>query len=103
MANLASGERRSWKSLVRHGIPAMLPQFSPMEIMNDNRAVAGVNVGHLWEEEGMLATEMAALIELFRKGSIRPHIDSTHSFDEAANAHRRIQERRNVGKVLLHP
>jgi NADPH:quinone reductase-like Zn-dependent oxidoreductase len=103
MANLAAGERRSWTSLIRHGLPALLPHFSPMEIMNDNRAVAGVNLGHLWGEEALLATEMSALIELARKGSIKPHIDSIHSFDRAAEAHRRIQERRNVGKVLLVP
>lgn len=103
MANLATGERRSWKNLVRHGIPAMLPHFSPMEFMNDNRAVAGVNIGHLWREEAMLESEMAALIDLFRKGSIKPHLDSTYPFDKAADAHRQIQERRNVGKVLLVP
>lgn len=103
MANLASGARRSLKSLLRHGLPAVLPHFSPMEIMNDNRAVAGVHIGHLWGEEAMLATEIAALIELFRKGAIKPHIDSTFPFDRAADAHRRIQERRNVGKVLLVP
>jgi NADPH:quinone reductase-like Zn-dependent oxidoreductase len=103
MANLASGERRSWKSLVRHGIPAMLPHFSPMELLGDNRAVAGVNLGHLWEGRAMLEAELAALLELFRKGSIAPRIDSTHPFDRAADAHRRLQERRNVGKVLLRP
>lgn len=103
MANLASGERRSLKSLLRHGLPAMLPHFSPMEIMNANRAIAGVNIGHLWQEEAMLATEMAAVLELFRRGLIKPHIDSTYSFEQAADAHRRIQGRRNVGKVLLLP
>jgi NADPH:quinone reductase-like Zn-dependent oxidoreductase len=103
MANLASGGRRSLMTLVRHGLPAMLPHFSPMEIMNDNRAVAGVHIGHLWGEEAMLASEMAELLELFRKGSIKPHIDSKYPFEKAADAHRRIQERRNVGKVLLVP
>jgi NADPH:quinone reductase-like Zn-dependent oxidoreductase len=103
MANLASGARRSWTRLIRHGLPAMLPHFSPLELMNDNRAVAGVHIGHLWGEEAMLSSEMAALLELFRKGGIRPHIDSTFSFAQAAEAHRRIQERKNIGKVLLVP
>jgi len=103
MANLATGERRSWVNLIRHGLPAMLPHFSPMELMNDNRSVAGVHIGHLWGNEALLATEMAALIELFRQGSIKPHIDSTFSFEQAADAHRRIQQRRNIGKVLLVP
>jgi NADPH:quinone reductase-like Zn-dependent oxidoreductase len=103
MANLASGERRNWKRLVRHGLPAMLPHFSPIEIMNANRTISGVNIGHLWRQEAMLASEMAAVLELFRKGSIKPHIDSRYSFDQAAEGHRRIQERKNVGKVVLVP
>jgi len=103
MANLATGARRSWTALVRHGLPAMLPHFSPMELMNDNRAVAGVNIGHLWGEEAMLTSEMATILELFQKGAIKPRIDSTYSFEQAAEAHRRIQERQNVGKVLLVP
>jgi len=103
VANMASGERRRWMSIVRHGLPTALPHFSPMELMNDNRTVAGVNMGHLWREEEMLTAEMAVLMELFRAGSIRPHIDSTFPFDRAADAHRRIQERRNIGKVLLVP
>jgi NADPH:quinone reductase-like Zn-dependent oxidoreductase len=81
----------------------MLPHFSPMELLSDNRAVAGVNLGHLWKERAMLAAELAALLELFRRGSIAPRIDSTHPFDRAADAHRRLQDRRNVGKVLLQP
>src|SRR5512142_1764472 len=103
MANLASGARRSWTTLVRHAIPAMLPHFSPMELMNDNRAVAGVNIGHLWGEQDLVRSEVAALLELYRRGKIRPHVDSTFPFAQAAEAHRRIQERKNVGKVVLVP
>ncbi len=103
MANLASGMRRRWTTLLRHGIPAMLPHFSPLELMNDNRAVAGVNIGHLWGEEAMVRSEVAALLELYRRGKIRPHVDSTFPFAQAAEAHRRIQERKNVGKVVLVP
>ncbi len=103
VANLATGERRSWASLLRHGLPTMLPHFSPMELMNDNRAVAGVNLGHLWGERDLLAAEMSAILDLFRKGFVKPRVDSTYPFDRAGEAHRRIQERRNVGKVLLTP
>ncbi len=102
-ANLASGERRSWASLLRHGLPTMLPHFSPMELMNDNRAVGGVNLGHLWGEHALIGQAMASLLDLYRKGFVKPRVDSTFPFDRAADAHRRIQERRNVGKVLLVP
>ncbi len=100
-ANLASGERRNPLALARQAL--RIPLYTPIGLMNDNRAVAGVNIGHLWGEMEMLAGEMAALLELYRKGSIRPRIDSTFPLERAADAHRRIQSRRNVGKVLLVP
>jgi len=41
--------------------------------------------------------------QLLEAGRIRPTIDEVFSFDQAARAHRRIEERRNVGKVVLVP
>jgi NADPH:quinone reductase-like Zn-dependent oxidoreductase len=46
---------------------------------------------------------MQALIALWREGAIAPRIDGTYPFSQAAEAHRRITERRNVGKVILIP
>jgi NADPH:quinone reductase-like Zn-dependent oxidoreductase len=100
-ANLASGERRNYLALAWQALG--IPLFTPIGLMNDNRAVAGVNIGHLWGETEMLAQEMAALLELYRKGAIKPRIDSTFRLEQAPEAHRRIQSRKNVGKVLLVP
>jgi NADPH:quinone reductase-like Zn-dependent oxidoreductase len=100
-ANLATGERRSvWKSArVAVGVPI----FTPIGLMNDNRAVAGVNMGHLWNEMDMLTAELKALLELHGKRAVRPHVDSVFRFEQAGEAHRRIQSRQNVGKVVLVP
>jgi NADPH:quinone reductase-like Zn-dependent oxidoreductase len=100
-ANLASGEKRSVpRTLARM---ATVPVFTPIGLMNDNRAVAGINVGHLWGEPEMLALELQALLELHGRGAVRPHLDEVYSFARAADAHRRIQSRKNVGKVVLVP
>ena len=100
-ANLATGERRSvWKSArVAVGVPI----FTPIGLMNDNRAIAGVNMGHLWNELDILTPELKALLELHGKRAVRPHVDSVFRFEQAAEAHRRIQSRQNVGKVVLVP
>jgi NADPH:quinone reductase-like Zn-dependent oxidoreductase len=79
------------------------PRFGPLALMNDNRAVAGVNLGHLWREQALLASQMEALLGYARQGTIKPRVDRTFSFAEAAAAHRYIHERRNVGKVVLVP
>ena len=36
-------------------------------------------------------------------GWIRPHVDSTFRFDEIADAHRQLEGRKNIGKVVLVP
>lgn len=79
------------------------PRFGPLALMNDNRSVAGVNLGHLWSEEALLKPQMEALLRYAREGKIAPRVDRAFSFAAAADAHRYIQERRNVGKVVLTP
>jgi NADPH:quinone reductase-like Zn-dependent oxidoreductase len=100
-ANLAGGERRSLVRVARQLLA--VPRFSPVALMNDNRGVAGVNLGHLWGEGALLRGELEALLDLHARGAIRPRIDSTFPFERAADAHRRLQGRLNVGKVLLVP
>lgn len=79
------------------------PRFAPLALMNDNRSVGGVNLGHLWSEQALLAPQVEALLRYARDGKISPRVDRTFPFARAAEAHRYIHERRNIGKVLLVP
>ena len=78
-----------------------LPWFHPIRLMNDNKAVIGVNLGHLWDRIELLRDEMLALLEDWAAGRIRPVVGKTFPLVDAAAAHRYIQERQNVGKVVL--
>ena len=80
---------------------AQLPWFHPIKLMNDNKAVIGVNLGHLWDHIGMLRREMTGLLADYDAGRIKPVVAKAFPLVEAAKAHRFIQERQNVGKVLL--
>ena len=80
-----------------------MPSFKPLALMNRNRGVHGVNLGHLWDRGDELSAMLAEMLALFADGSIEPVVDRSFSFDEAAAAHRYIQERKNFGKVLLQP
>jgi NADPH:quinone reductase-like Zn-dependent oxidoreductase len=71
--------------------------------MNANKGVFGVNLGHMWDEGDRMAGWMNELIRLWEQGAIKPRIARTFSFAEAAAAHHFIQDRSNVGKVLLIP
>ena len=100
-ANLASGERRSPGRIASQVTGT--PLLTPLQLMNHNRTVSGVNIGHLWGETALLREELQAVLALWAAGSIKPRIDAVYPFTEAAAAHRRILGRQNVGKVLLTP
>lgn len=100
-SNLLQGSRKRWLRLAGQALG--IPLFNPISLMNANKAVAGVNIGHLWGEAEMMMEEVRELLALYRAGKIHPRVDEVFPFERAADAHRRIEERRNVGKVLLRP
>jgi NADPH:quinone reductase-like Zn-dependent oxidoreductase len=78
-------------------------RFNPLRLMNDNRGVFGVNVGHLWDQHEMIRNWMRQILEWQAQGKIAPVVDRSFSFAEAAAAHRHIESRGNIGKVVLVP
>ena len=100
-ANLVAGKRRSPVTLARQALG--VPVLTPLGLMNRNRSISGVNIGHLWGRAAMLREELEALLGLWRAGQIKPRIDALFPFSSAAQAHQRISERRNIGKVVLVP
>jgi NADPH:quinone reductase-like Zn-dependent oxidoreductase len=82
---------------------ARWPRFGPLALMNDNRAVLGVNLGHLWDARELLTPQVNALLGYAREGKVKPRVDRTFPLAEGAAAHRYLHERRNIGKVVLLP
>lgn len=80
-----------------------MPFYHPLPLLNKNRGVFGVNLGHLWHEPEKADTWISEILQGVDDGWVNPHVDETFSFDEIADAHRYIEERRNIGKVILVP
>ncbi|MEP2447000.1 MAG: zinc-binding dehydrogenase [Balneola sp.] len=78
-----------------------MPTFKPLSLLDKNRGVYGVNLGHLWHESDKAALWMKAILDGVETGWARPHVGKTFSLEEAGEAHRYIEERRNIGKVIL--
>jgi NADPH:quinone reductase-like Zn-dependent oxidoreductase len=79
------------------------PRFGCMKLMNDNKGVAGVNMGHLWDDVDLVRGEAEAIMELYRGGKIRPHIGGSFPFSRVVEAHAELEYGRNVGKIVLTP
>jgi NADPH:quinone reductase-like Zn-dependent oxidoreductase len=84
---------------------AQVPWFglNPIRLMNDNKLIGGVNLGRMWDQQERTSAWMTGLLELLTAGSIAPVIDSVFDFDDVGLAHRRLEDRSNVGKVILVP
>lgn len=53
------------------------------------------------EKAALTAEVRRRLMPLFRDGTLRPVVDRTFPLEEAAAAHRRMEENRNLGKIVL--
>ena len=76
-------------------------KFLPFTLINENKGVFGVNVGHLWGEMERVRRWIDALLDLYRQRVVEPVIAERFPLERAAEAHHFIQDRRNIGKVLL--
>jgi NADPH:quinone reductase-like Zn-dependent oxidoreductase len=77
------------------------PFFHPLALMNANKSVFGVNLGHMWHESDMIAGWMEILLKGVADGWVRPHVDKSFPLAQAGEAQTYIEERKNIGKVVL--
>lgn len=78
-----------------------MPRPHPVSLMNENRGILGLNLGHLWSEIPAFTSVASHVLSLCESGDVKPVVAKTFPFTEAPEAHRFIHERRNIGKVLL--
>ncbi len=79
------------------------PRFNPLGLMSRNKGVFGLNLGHLWGEGDKVANWMSEILRGINEAWIRPHVDHVFPFDQIGEAHRYIEARKNIGKVVLVP
>lgn len=103
VSSLASRKERNVLALLSMLANTPWLQFNPLRLMNANKGVFGVNLGHMWGEIDRIREWADRLLELWAQGVVKPKIARSFRFDEAAQAHHFIQDRGNIGKVLLVP
>ena len=84
-------------------------KVSPLKLYDECRSLSGFNLHNFLFSNQMnnsrrfILEIFAKLFKLHREGSIRPVIDSIHSFDNVSDALGRLHGRQNIGKVLIEP
>lgn len=96
----SGGLKATWNMLKT---VVQMPFYHPLPLLDKNRGVFGVNLGHLWHEPEKAQTWSNHILQGVRDGWVNPYVDTTFKFDEIADAHRYIENRKNIGKVILIP
>ncbi len=81
---------------------ATVPWWKSLNMISENKGVMGLNLLDWWKEEG-LGRLSARLNEYLDAGRLDPVVSRSFGFEEAPEAHRYIESRQNIGKVLLTP
>jgi NADPH:quinone reductase-like Zn-dependent oxidoreductase len=97
----ASGKKRSLIHAL--GQVMKIRSHNPRKLMDDNKTVTGVNMGHLFDRLDLLRPQLDALLAMYEAGQIAPRVDCSFQFGDAPAAHHHIHDRKAIGKVLLAP
>lgn len=98
-SRIQSGERRSPLRALR--VVAEMPPFTPLRLMNQSKAIIGLNMLRIWDAGRPLDEYIEAVSNWVTEGRIRPVVAREFPFEQGADAHRFMHERRNIGKVVL--
>ena len=103
---MQSGTARNIPGLLK-GVASMatatMPWWKSLAIMNENKGVFGLNMLSWWKTEGSINRAIEPLMADLESGRLEPVVAASYPFEQAAEAHRFIHERRNIGKVVLVP
>jgi NADPH2:quinone reductase len=78
--------------------------LDPAPLVGRNVGVIGFYLGRLMRLRPDIVREaIGEVVELWQSGAVRPLVGSTFPLECAADAHRLIEARRHVGKVVLVP
>ncbi|KAM8824825.1 synaptic vesicle membrane protein VAT-1 homolog [Synchiropus picturatus] len=98
-ANMLAGQKKNLIAVAKN----WYHQFSihTLSLIQGNKSVCGFHLGYLDGEMELVSQAMNTILDLYKQGKIKPRIDSTWHLEQVGDAMRKMQERNNIGKVIL--
>ncbi|XP_035689426.1 synaptic vesicle membrane protein VAT-1 homolog isoform X20 [Branchiostoma floridae] len=100
-ANMVKGENRNLMKMAKTLWQST--SVSPVSLVKTNKAIAGFQLAHLTGEIELVRSAFQDILNMYKDGKIKPRIDSVWAFEQVAEAMQQMNERRNIGKVILSP
>ncbi|CAB1431359.1 unnamed protein product [Pleuronectes platessa] len=98
-ANMLAGQKKNLIAVAKN----WYHQFSihTLSLIQGNKSVCGFHLGYLDGETELITEAMNIILDLYKQGKVKPRIDSTWHLEQVGDAMRKMQERNNIGKVIL--
>uniref|UniRef100_A0A3B3CT88 Vesicle amine transport 1 n=1 Tax=Oryzias melastigma TaxID=30732 RepID=A0A3B3CT88_ORYME len=98
-ANMLAGQKKNLLAVAKN----WYHQFSihTLSLIQGNKSVCGFHLGYLDGETELITQAMNTILDLYKQGKVKPRIDSTWHLEQVGDAMRKMQERNNIGKVIL--
>ncbi|HEX9161381.1 MAG TPA: NADPH:quinone oxidoreductase family protein [Thermoanaerobaculia bacterium] len=100
IAGASSGFARSRNPLARLAALRNVPWPWVPDMVRRSYGVLNFHVGWLLDS-GVIRPQWDALVRFVEQHHIRPVVGHEFAFDDIAEAHRTLEERRNIGKVVV--
>jgi NADPH:quinone reductase-like Zn-dependent oxidoreductase len=101
-SSVLEGEKRNLRRALPQAL-RMMRGFDLIKQMSESKAFVGINMKRLWDDRGTLAPWSEPLSAYLDDGTVAPVVHAAVPFARAAEAHRILGARENVGKVVLVP
>ena len=78
-----------------------MPKYKPMQLMSENKSIMGYHLGRMQGSEYKIKKSFEAMNKFINNRDVIPVIDKIFHYTHASDAHQYMQERKNVGKILI--
>lgn len=77
--------------------------YNPIQLLMGSKSLIGVNMLRVADyTPQVFAKVLKAVISLYDNGVLRPMIGKEFNYEEIAEAHKFLEERKSIGKVVVH-
>jgi len=100
---IASHTPKTKRSLLSAGMGLLkVPILHPYLLLSDSKSFIGINIKRISEQRPeLLSFSLEEVFNMVRDGKVKPYIDSIFQFHDCPMAHRRLQGRQSIGKVVV--
>ncbi len=100
VSSMTTADGSLTRSMIADAYEQMKPIFPP-SLIHINKAIFGFNLGLITGKERYFEQAATELLTWYKLGVIRPLVGKVFPFDQIVEAHRYLQNRQSVGKVVV--